>query len=506
MSIWDGFRGRLGLASFLDPSKAKFLGSKNPSQEKTDEAELDGAEWTSNSERTMRALLHLLKGVNKLKKQQPPPPQLEVQVRKAVDLVKELLPTLSVPKYTYAKNSYVTFSTVRKYFLDIWHLLLFNLELMDSMKQQKHAFEAIAFIITRREFDVHHMQLQDFSHTRQMAKEELVILHRYRVLLFNTQAFVNIKLSEAFQNPQTPPSFPFILFCARILAVNFFRLPGISHPIISAAALSSDALHDLEVLLEKVQQEPSVTTESQFNAYPHESYTSKAYGASTSTEPEHDSASKEELLEEAEKQEEGGHIMRDDAPEHAVGDGQSMRRYSLSQSRCLWIVSQLEGSNGSKEDPAGDALARLKSLSSWQAFHSTLLAWRPDDEDEKLRNSPSRWLSVLAIRDRLFMTFVHEWLELITEATHVDGSGIIRWEGVRGYVAFLLAFLHEMAFQKHYNKPLIDCSIAFLSIDPNLINVFIKLSLSHTSAHDIYAVIGKTIAFLLIFMPRIIYS
>jgi len=68
-------------------------------------------------------------------------------------------------------------------------------------------------------------------------------MHRYRVLLFNTQAFVNVKLSE-LTDASLSISYPFTQFCARVLSVNFFRLPGIGQSIINAIALSPPQLKE----------------------------------------------------------------------------------------------------------------------------------------------------------------------------------------------------------------------------------------------------------------------
>jgi len=68
-------------------------------------------------------------------------------------------------------------------------------------------------------------------------------MHRYRVLLFNTQAFVNVKLSE-LTDASLSISYPFTQFCARVLSVNFFRLPGIGQSIINAVALSPPQLKE----------------------------------------------------------------------------------------------------------------------------------------------------------------------------------------------------------------------------------------------------------------------
>ena len=50
------------------------------------------------------------------------------------------------------------FSTVRKYFLDVWHLLLRDIDILFH-SYQKFAYEAIMHIITRREFDLSHLAL-----------------------------------------------------------------------------------------------------------------------------------------------------------------------------------------------------------------------------------------------------------------------------------------------------------------------------------------------------------
>jgi len=305
MSIWDGFRNRLGSGDAKEKQSAPPTASTPASSSRGGRQDV---EWNSNLERKLKGVLHQLKVLTKIRKTRipspasttstsPPPtaaaalpasatsstatpaataaqaaataaaadPAVEAQSKRVGDAVKEVLPALALPSFSYDTRgrgshhhhseggSSSGLSAARRFFLDLWHLLMINLEALEG-KHQKHAYEAISYLITREEFDLTRMGL----HLDQLrcSKDELLVVHRYRVLLFHTQTFISVKLSEVVERPHTPPYY-FSQFCARVLAVTFFRLPGVSRALVQAVALSTPQLAELEAYLIPLQRPPA---------------------------------------------------------------------------------------------------------------------------------------------------------------------------------------------------------------------------------------------------------
>jgi len=83
-------------------------------------------------------------------------------------------------------------------------------------------------------------------------------------------------------------------------------------------------------------------------------------------------------------------------------------------------------------------------------------------------------------RDRLFFVFLREWVDHI--AWQAQGR-TIEWTHIKGFIPFLLCIIYEMHSRKNLSKPILDCTRAFLSADPALINFFMKLTFTRTSVH-----------------------
>jgi len=88
-------------------------------------------------------------------------------------------------------------------------------------------------------------------------------------------------------------------------------------------------------------------------------------------------------------------------------------------------------------------------------------------------------------RDRLFFVFLREWVDHI--AWQAQGR-TIEWTHIKGFIPFLLCIIYEMHSRKNLSKPILDCTRAFLSADPALINFFMKLTFTRTSLYDIIGV------------------
>lgn len=445
MSIWDGFRNRLGASDSSSSGKEKQAISTSTSSSPSGRPvqQRQDVEWNANLERKLKGVLHQLKVLTKLRKNHSPPssadetetpatagssretsagvattagaapqapvdPVLEAQSKRVGEALKDLLPALALPTFAYgngrrgnADNSGL--STARKFFLDLWHLLVLNIEYLEG-KHQKHAYEAISYLVTREEFDVmrmglHHDQLR-------LSKDELLVVHRYRVLLFHTQAFVNIKLSDIVERPRTPPYY-LTQFCARMLAINFFRLPGVSQSLIQAVALTAQQLSELETYLVSLQRPassrppigdhrpsstrtsiselspPSVLEDSdqQFTAAAVNSPTQRTLRISAmanesgspligrrivtesgeqitppgkqddDTEAEGPSASEVSEQRDLTTPTENASSTDSGTVESAEkGDGRSARRYTFTQGRCYYLITQFDSAQNKRKD------------------------------------------------------------------------------------------------------------------------------------------------------------
>lgn len=275
-------------------------------------------------------------------------------------------------------------NSARRLLLELWELLLLlNGELEEN--HQRQAYEAVAFLLTRTEFNVTQAPLGERDHLLHCGRDELLLLHRYRVLLFRTQGFINVQLSDIVQRNATPP-LAFSQFAARVLAVSFFRLPGISRLLVQAVALAPNQLTELEVVLLTLQRpgsphppigehrpgglSPRLKTGS-LSAMHVEDKASKALGEKgkeKGKKEERDGKEEEEKEEKKEnkqeKKDENQSLRRSQTQRRSAqvrarelnekaaaavsslrgdegGDGRSARRYTFTQDRCYWLVTQV---------------------------------------------------------------------------------------------------------------------------------------------------------------------
>eukprot|EP01102_Stenamoeba_stenopodia_P008063 TRINITY_DN2288_c0_g1_i1.p1 TRINITY_DN2288_c0_g1~~TRINITY_DN2288_c0_g1_i1.p1 ORF type:complete len:583 (-),score=111.95 TRINITY_DN2288_c0_g1_i1:11-1759(-) len=165
------------------------------------------------------------------------------EAKQAAQNVIELLPLFEHERFDLTGEYHETFDYVRTMLLDIWQYLLFNLDNVTS-PDANNFYKAIAFIMRRREFDVTNLRIDpdSFELAQGTTDKELSIARRYRHLLYSTQGLVSKKLSVIAQNlatgkTQGPPLLVYAFF-AKVLAINYFRLMGLSRTLLGAIVLN----------------------------------------------------------------------------------------------------------------------------------------------------------------------------------------------------------------------------------------------------------------------------
>eukprot|EP01113_Clastostelium_recurvatum_P028717 TRINITY_DN3469_c0_g1_i5.p1 TRINITY_DN3469_c0_g1~~TRINITY_DN3469_c0_g1_i5.p1 ORF type:complete len:787 (-),score=149.84 TRINITY_DN3469_c0_g1_i5:121-2481(-) len=131
--------------------------------------------------------------------------------------------------------------------LDLWRALLELLErgAVDRSSEKDIALtniicNLILMVLKRREFDPSNLYINMSNPSDQLVD----IASRYRALLYQTQIFVSTKLSIPIA-----PMNPFHQFCARVLAVTFFRVPVIGQCIMSAVVPDQALLENITALV-----------------------------------------------------------------------------------------------------------------------------------------------------------------------------------------------------------------------------------------------------------------
>jgi hypothetical protein len=262
--------------------------------------------------------------------------------------------------------------------------------------------------------------------------QDLVIAQRYRLLLYNTQGYVAAKLSDKDLPLQSA------MFCARILAVTYFRVPGVRQQMVNT------------VLLEETHNEALIARASELRL---PAFASDAVRVAGSPVAPHKTANG-----------------TNSAPPPASPTSSSQQA-SLAQ------------------EVARDASQSsvYPKLFQWARYHAVLLACRIDNEDDRLRQAPREWPSFLVTRDGVFEVFLREWLEYVRTAVPDD---MLSWPAIPGYIAFQRAFLlHLMKSTGGFSKALQDLTKTFLLIDPALVNSYMRITFSRTSVYEIFAMI-----------------
>jgi Protein of unknown function (DUF1765) len=383
---------------------------------------------------------------------------------------------------------------VREAMLNVWRAVLGAIQQRMIESRQADAaqfYRCIVRIVLRREFDPTILRLD--VHDRPTCDFGVVAFaRRYRALLFLTQMFANKSLTAMSRNEALANVLPHLsAFCARVLAINFFRIPAIGEQVIAAFRMG-DAERDAFAELLKSKHECTLP------AFRMETAVAKC-GAGGDGDNDND------------------------------GDGDG----DPSVTTAATPVAQQQRRPGTQS--AGVMISSYPALFGWKRFHDALVKHgsqplpdagaqlpdhlRPPSQRPQLRTFPlveeerdcgltgtdgwdpyvegenKRWQRFVKKRGTLFSVFLRQWVEIVLSAlpgglvaaTQSDFS--VDWESVPGYNEFMFSFVHDfVAAAPSFERPLLDCTIAMLRTDYALVTVYSSALLRATNVFEFMAV------------------
>eukprot|EP01029_Cantina_marsupialis_P016841 TRINITY_DN3777_c0_g1_i3.p1 TRINITY_DN3777_c0_g1~~TRINITY_DN3777_c0_g1_i3.p1 ORF type:complete len:1199 (+),score=355.96 TRINITY_DN3777_c0_g1_i3:387-3983(+) len=322
----------------------------------------------------------------------------------------------------------------RAIFLEIWSYCLNTLEAA-PYKFRCKLFEVIQDVMLRSElsdltllgFNPHEANKDDFEPDY----EDIQFGNKYRKVLDDTLKYTLKKMSYHGSYEELR------IFCAKVLAVLYFRIPELQDMILEAILPEKE---DSVVAWSRhlLIADPQVRVENHRYIIP---------------------------------EWRGVDFDLDET------DNNIVKKHSFIGT--LTRLREQESSN-TQADPLLEAL-------EWSRFHNLLDThgedWKPNFPKE------SDWLDKLKKHGHAYMLFCNHWMDYLLHHFCMKAPGQITWQVIKGYNKILKSFLLEMKWRPivEYPEALISFGRTLLAI-PKRFNVFMKILMRKTNLNDIRTV------------------
>jgi len=114
-------------------------------------------------------------------------------------------------------------------------------------------YKLLTVVMRRREFDCKHLQLNT-QNIPTCPESDLQCFRKYRTLLYATQAYITRKIVKSMGCHSFYKRFQLNVFCARVLAITFFRIPEIGEQIMQAITMDPVQATKLAETLAKIDR------------------------------------------------------------------------------------------------------------------------------------------------------------------------------------------------------------------------------------------------------------
>eukprot|EP01120_Amphizonella_sp_Union-15-10_P011206 TRINITY_DN4696_c0_g1_i1.p1 TRINITY_DN4696_c0_g1~~TRINITY_DN4696_c0_g1_i1.p1 ORF type:complete len:655 (-),score=117.07 TRINITY_DN4696_c0_g1_i1:48-2012(-) len=345
----------------------------------------------------------------------------------------------------------------RKNMLDVWDKII---NILGNVEKN----HLTLFIITlqkltvRSEFDPVNLRV----HVRgriDCSEEDIILLCKYRHLLYQTHGITVSKLSEQRSidtvHNMLPSSYGLYSAYARLIAIHYFHIPPVQVQIMQNVKIDATIAKHLWNFEYPLPPPDAPLTDFENDLVSSQSPSSPA------------------------RLENVGNSMSPSFGAKRVGRSVSFYDRELV-----------------------DSIDTNKKIAEIEKIHHefpSLFLWVHYDElamyngngaktDLNIIYKEDAWLTLFKKRTLFFLFFIKEWTDHVNQ---IKGNRELKFDEIPGYNLIVESFLYHFRTQKYLTKPVMDCSFALLTCDSSLINFFMKTIFTRTNVYNFTAVVDS---------------